>query len=67
MTIALFCLAWGVLAFYFVLLVCIGAKPVPTSPSVESGCEWAYQLRTTKAPHHTGSTFVLNPRRSSSL
>jgi hypothetical protein len=30
----LFCLAWGTLAFPFILLVRIGAKPTPKPPEV---------------------------------
>jgi hypothetical protein len=30
--IFLFCLAWGMLVFFFILLARIGAKPVPTPP-----------------------------------
>ena len=32
LTATLFCLAWGMLVFFFVLLVRIGDKPVPTPP-----------------------------------
>jgi len=47
--ILLSCLAWGTLVLFFLLLVRIGAKPIPTPPSIESKRGWAHQLRTTKA------------------
>ena len=34
MVTLLFCLAWGTLAFPFILLVRIGAKPTPMPPEV---------------------------------
>jgi hypothetical protein len=37
------------LVLFFLLLVRIGAKPVPTPPSIESKRGWAHQLKTTKA------------------
>jgi hypothetical protein len=32
--ISLFCLGWGTLAFFFVLLVRIGAQPAPKPPGL---------------------------------
>jgi hypothetical protein len=61
MMTALFSLAWGMVALFFVLLVKIGAKPVPTP---ESKSAWAHHIKTSRVPLHTGSTFVLNPRLS---
>jgi hypothetical protein len=66
MMTALFCVGWGVVAVYFVLLVGIGAKPIPTPPLIESNSGLTQQMRTTKRLH-TGSTLVLNPRRSNSF
>jgi hypothetical protein len=63
MMTALFCLAWGMVASFFVLLVRIGAKPVPTP---ESKSSWAHHIKTSRVPLHTGSTLVLHPRLSSS-
>jgi hypothetical protein len=63
--ILLICL-WGILLFFFILLVRIGAKSVPIPPSIESKSDWA-RLRTGKVPLHTSSSFVLNPRRSNSF
>jgi hypothetical protein len=63
----LLCLAWGMVASFFVLLVMIGARPVPTPPSIKSKSAWAHQLRMSKTVLHAGSTFVLNPRRSNSF
>ena len=44
--IFLSCLAWATLVLFFLLLVKISAKPVPTPTSIESKRGWAYQLTT---------------------
>jgi hypothetical protein len=66
MMIGLLCLTWGMVGLFFVLLVRIGAKLVPTPPSIERNSGSALGMKASRLPLHTGSTFVLNPRLSNS-
>jgi hypothetical protein len=55
MTSFLFCLAWGMLAFFFVLLVRIGARPVPKPPELPSPRDVAaYRGEVILSGTHTG-------------
>ena len=64
MMTALLCLALGMIALFFVLVVRAGAKPMPTP---ESDGRWAHDLKTTRRVSlHSGPVLVFNSRLSNS-